>query len=88
MVLIDEFHPEDIKAAIRKRYRSLGRFELAEKLGKNSVADVLRGRPSARTEAAIRRVMAEDAKWGVPKAIIADPSSEDGASHRLSDKAA
>lgn len=52
-------HREDVKAAIRKRYRSLGAFERAEKLGKNSVADVLRGRVTKRTEDAIERVLRE-----------------------------
>lgn len=87
-MLTEEYHPEDIKAAIRKRYRSFGRFELAENLGKNSVADLLRGRKSARTESAVRRVLAEDQKWGSPKSIRMDASADSGGAHRLSDKAA
>lgn len=75
-MLIEEFHREDIKAAIRKRYRSLQRFELAENLTKGSVAEILRGRKSARTEEAIRRVMAEELRWGRRKPMISDSSCE------------
>jgi lambda repressor-like predicted transcriptional regulator len=87
-MLIDEFHPEDIKAAIRKRYRSLGAFERALGLPKQGVSEILRGRTSARIERAIRRVMAEDARWGAGKTIIPGNSSDGGAAHRLSERAA
>lgn len=46
-------HPEDIKAAIRKRYRSTAAFETAKGLPKSSVRDVLRGKASERTATAI-----------------------------------
>lgn len=80
---LSDFHPEDIKAAIRKRYRSFGRFERAECLGKNSVADVLRGRPSRRTEEAILRVIAEEMKVRVGLSIVPASSTGDDVSHRL-----
>lgn len=83
MMLIEEYHPEDIKAAIRKRYRSVVRFEVAENLTKGSVAEVLRGRKTARTERAIRRVLAEDARWGDRKSIVSGSSSHVGVPHRL-----
>lgn len=82
-MLISEYHPEDIKAAIRKRYRSIGRFEVAESLAKGSVAEILRGRKSARTEKAIRRVLAEDARWGIGKTIVSGSSRTSLAPHRL-----
>ncbi|WP_425475247.1 helix-turn-helix domain-containing protein [Sphingomonas silueang] len=37
-------HPEDIKAAIRKRFRTIAAFERSAGLPKRSVKDVLRGR--------------------------------------------
>lgn len=74
-MLINEYHPEDIKAAIRKRYRSVSRFVLAENLKKGAVADILRGRKSARTERAIRRVLAEQERWEKQKSIESASSS-------------
>lgn len=87
-MITDEYHPEDIKAAIRKRYRSIGRFEVAENLAKGSVAEVLRSRKSARTERAIRRVLKEDAKWGASHSINAVSSSGNAGAHRLNGEAA
>ena len=81
--LIDEVHPEDIKAAIRKRYRSVRRFEVAEKLARNGVADMLRGRKSRRTEVAVRRVLAEDEKWGGLKSIASEASADSRANQPL-----
>lgn len=52
-------HPEDIKAAIRKRYGSLAAFERTHGLARQSVTEVLRGRPSARTQTAIENVLRE-----------------------------
>lgn len=82
-MLIDEYHPEDIKGAIRKRYRSIGRFELAEGLAKGSVAEILRGRKTARTERAIRRVLAEDERWGIGSSIKPDSSNTHADAHRI-----
>lgn len=87
MMLIDEYHPEDIKASIRKRYRSIGRFELAENLAKGSVAEILRGRKSARTERAIRRVLSEDERWGAGKSIKPASITADGGPHRINAEA-
>ena len=42
-------HPEDIKAAIRKRHGSLAKFEQARGLKERSVTDVLRGKTSRPT---------------------------------------
>ena len=74
-MLIDEYHPEDIKAAIRKRYRTIKRFEAAENLASTAVGDLLRGRVSEPTERAVRRVMEEDAKWGARGSIEPDSST-------------
>ena len=86
-MIIDEYHPEDIKAAIRKRYRSIQRFERAEGLAKGSVAEIMRGRKTARTERAIRRVLAEDEKWGSGKSISSVSSNTDAVAHRLNSEA-
>lgn len=75
-MLLDQFHREDIKAAIRKRYRSLQRFERAENLTKGSVAEILRGRKSAKTEEAIRVVMADEVRWGRKGTMISDSSCD------------
>lgn len=86
-MIITEYHPEDIKAAIRKRYRSVVRFEKAEDLGKGSVAEVLRGRKSSRTERAIRRVLEQDAMLAGRKSINPVSSEEDALAHRLNAEA-
>lgn len=69
-MLIDDMHKEDIKAAIRKRYRSLAAFERANLLGKESVTDVLRGGSNRRTREAIERLLREDAGQGVGRKHI------------------
>lgn len=46
-------HPEDIKAAIRKRHRSVRAFEEMRGLPRGSVLDVIRGRAIARAAYAI-----------------------------------
>jgi lambda repressor-like predicted transcriptional regulator len=44
---------EDVIAGLRKRFRSVAAFERVASLPEKSVSDVLRGRSSARVEAAI-----------------------------------
>jgi lambda repressor-like predicted transcriptional regulator len=46
-------HPEDVKAALRKRFKSVAAFERAKGLPAKSVTEVLRGRKSARVSTAI-----------------------------------
>lgn len=46
-------HPEDIKAMIRKKFRTIAAFERAKNLPARSVKDVLRGRSRPRIAAAI-----------------------------------
>lgn len=87
-MLIHEFHPEDIKAAIRKRYRSLLAFERAHNLPRQGVSEILRGRTSARIERAIRRVMAEDKTLSAVRAISATSSTEEAPAHRQNEQAA
>lgn len=53
-------HPEDIKAAIRKRFGSIAEFERTHSLGIRSVKDVLRGRSRPRTAKAIATAIGKD----------------------------
>lgn len=87
-MITDVYHPEDIKAAIRKRYRSLLAFERAHGLTDRSTTDVLRGRPNARVERAMLRVLREEAKWNAARSIGAADSSPNGPAHPLNERAA
>jgi len=57
--LIKTTHPEDIKAAIRKRYGSVKAFVRSNDLPPTSVSDMFRGRTSRRVSDAIERVLQE-----------------------------
>ncbi len=46
-------HPEDVKAELRKRHRTVKAFEAQAGLANDSVRDVLRGKSSRRTAEAI-----------------------------------
>lgn len=59
-MLIETLHKEDIKAAIRKRYRSIAAFERAKNLGKGSVSEILRGGANKRTTKAVERILREE----------------------------
>lgn len=52
-------HPEDIKAAIRKRYGSVRAFIAAHDLPTTGVSDIFRGRTSKRVTDAIEQVLQE-----------------------------
>jgi lambda repressor-like predicted transcriptional regulator len=56
---IHELHPEDVKAALRKKFGTVREFERAKKLPINGVADVLRGRTSERVTSAVESVLIE-----------------------------
>lgn len=47
---IDDMHPEDIKAELRKKFGSVFSFEDAKGLPRKSVSDWLRGRPNQRVK--------------------------------------
>lgn len=68
-------HREDIKAKLRKRFRSVTKFEQAMGLPPKSVSDVLRGRSSAATERAIIEELAkQDSRSGKPSKKRSDQS--------------
>lgn len=58
--LIRTTHPEDIKAAIRKRFGSVNAFVRMHELPTTGVSDLLRGRTSARVADAIEQVLQEE----------------------------
>jgi len=84
-----DLHPEDVKAAIRKRFGSLKNFEFVHGLAQQGVADLLRGRTSARTASVVDAVLTiENASVVSVKSKKKDYSQKKAPSHRLNDKAA
>lgn len=61
-MLLDRMHPEDVKAAIRKKYGTVARFVQEHELPTSGVSDLFRGRTSARVAKAVEKVLAEDAE--------------------------
>ena len=88
-VLIDTLHKEDVKAALRKRYRSVAAFERANNLGKGSVSEILRGGANQRTAKAVERVLREEriAKAKSEPNIIPCNSEAPRVAHHLNAKA-
>ena len=54
---VDQMHPEDIKAAIRKQFGSVGQFVEERGLPKTGVSDLFRGRTSKRVRDAVEEVV-------------------------------
>lgn len=80
-------HPEDLKAAIRKRYGTVRAFERFHGIPINSVPDLLRGRQSAPVTKVI------EAFLGTPFTLSTESNSLDCSAvaarkHRLNRKAA
>ena len=61
-MLLDQTHPEDVKAAIRKRFGTISRFIEANDLPTPGVRDLLRGRTSARVRDAVEKVLKEGSR--------------------------
>ncbi len=78
--MLDAMHREDVKSALRKRHGSVAAFERAAGLPEKSVADVLRGRPSARVTKAIEHELNAPT---FPKSEVSDCSAIGAAAHRL-----
>jgi hypothetical protein len=85
--MIAGLHYEDIKASIRKKWRSLNAFEAAYGLAKGSVMDWGRGRTSARVQTAIEHHLASIIS-PVGASMIPDSSKRARRAHRLNEKAA
>jgi lambda repressor-like predicted transcriptional regulator len=83
-----DFHPEDIKAAIRKRFGSLTKFEHEHGLALQAVCDLLRGRTSAKTAKVVNAVLVMEDAVAAPKPTnMMDVSRKMPASHRLNARA-
>lgn len=87
-------HPEDIKAAIRKRHRSVAAFEKKRGLPKGSVLDVIRGRAIKRAAYAIADELqrpVNDLFPGrfkiVPLSHFSDNSTDDSSAQHLNEGA-
>lgn len=79
-------HPEDIKADLRKRFRSIAAFERAYGLPERSVKDVLRGRSRPKVALAIADALDMHVHYLFPmrfKSPNGDDSSSDGNAHPL-----
>jgi lambda repressor-like predicted transcriptional regulator len=84
-----DFHPEDVKAAIRKRFETLTLFEEKHGLAHNAVTDMLRGRTSARTAKVVNAVLAIESASIAPKLSgQADDNRKSRSAHRLNAQAA
>ncbi|WP_066666999.1 MULTISPECIES: helix-turn-helix domain-containing protein [unclassified Sphingomonas] len=83
--MLSQMHPEDVKAAIRKRFRTISNFESQKGLPEKSVHDTLRGRTSGRVAAAIEAVLAENAASS--ESEHSEHSAADAATHRLNEAA-
>ena len=78
-----DFHPEDVKAAIRKRFGSLAKFEREHGLPVESVTNLLRGQKSARVAAVVDAVIAIEAASIAPSLTgIPGNSRKPQATHR------
>lgn len=77
-------HREQIKAAIRMKFGSLGAFEIARELPLRSVTDVLRGKPNRRTTTAIAKEVGCDVDHVISlcsESAIATDSAADESAH-------
>lgn len=75
-------HREDVKAELKKRFRTVAAFERAFALPEKSVADVLRGRPSARVTTAIEQALSTPLP-DIGESELSDSSATNRATHRL-----
>jgi len=82
---LSRMHPEDIKAAIRKRFISVSAFERRYNLPAKSVHDLLRGRSSARVEEAIKSVISQPVSE-FSKSEHSEYSQKGGNAHRINIK--
>lgn len=77
-MLLDQTHPEDVKAAIRKRFGTISSFIREKGLPPTGVSDLFRGRSSQRVRDAVEDVLKEQAE-----SIELDDSKAVTDAHRL-----
>lgn len=58
-MVLTQLHPADVRAAIQKRFGTIGAFERAKRLPRKSVNDVLRGRTNRRVAGVINDFLNE-----------------------------
>lgn len=58
-MLLDQMHPEDVKAALRKRFGSIAKFVESRDLPETGVSDLFRGRTSRRVREAVEEALKE-----------------------------
>lgn len=75
-------HPEDVKAAIRKKYGTIRNFHKQNQLPVTGLFDVLRGRASQRVQDAMDAVLGF-----APDSTNLDVSETAAATHRLNSQA-
>lgn len=85
--MIAGLHYEDVKASIRKKYRTLNAFERSNGLPKGSVNDWGRGKTSGRVQRAIERHLLSIISPVAPSDMT-DHSKLVRRAHRLNEKAA
>lgn len=78
-MLIERLHPEDIKAAIRKRHGSIRAFVREKGLPATAVSDLFRGRTSQPTTDAVESLLEEEFNGS----INLDDNVPDANAHRL-----
>lgn len=61
MTRIEDVHHQDVRAAIRKQYGSIVRFEQANGIRKGGVHDILRGYESKRVRQAVEKFLNDQA---------------------------
>ncbi|MFN3749348.1 MAG: helix-turn-helix domain-containing protein [Sphingorhabdus sp.] len=64
-------HPEDVKAAIRKKHGTIIEFAKANRLSRNSVQDFLRGRTNTKVRKAVESLLMEPVDTPIPNSAHA-----------------
>ena len=85
--MIAGLHPEDIKASIRKKYKTLNAFERAHGLPFNSVSGWMRGNVSQPVKSAIEAHL-RSVITPIPENDVPLSSKQSRKVHRLNEKAA
>jgi lambda repressor-like predicted transcriptional regulator len=86
----DTLHPTEVKARLIRDFGSVTAFERTKKLAPQSVRDVLRGKPSRRTAAAIADAIGLTLEQLFPGRFgegAGDHKSQNQDSHRLNAEA-
>lgn len=81
-MLAASLHPEDIKAILRKRHRTIAAFADAKGIKAQGVADYLRGRTSSHVATVIEEEL-QAAHLEGTESIKLDDSAETSDAHRL-----